>query len=317
MVRPTGNLKAGPLAGPGSRRFGAASLAVGLLVSGAAAFSPDASGDAPEARGDSLSRHYFEAPGSGGDWTVQFEPSLWYAVPGGKVDMPGLETARGEIDLIDLGVDNTGLRPSGEFIFRRGRWMGLVGGIYLEEENDTALNQTISINGTAYDAGDRFEGRLRFASGRLLGGYRIHSFQGGPTADGGYNFTSDVDIIAGARFTHINWRLAAEDPGVSRDSIRESRLFPEAIGGFRWTLGFIEQITIDTELTIGGMTTGDDDTAFSIDIIQGLAWDPHPNLGAQFGYRQLLIRHNDGKGDDRFRYDGAIAGLYAGVKVRF
>lgn len=317
MVRPTGNPKAGPLAGPGSRRFDAAALAFGLLVSGASALSPDDSGDAPEARGDSLSRHYFEAPGSGGDWTVQFEPTMWYAVPGGKVDLPGFETPGGEIDLIDLGMDNTGLRPSGEFIFRRGRWMGLVGGIYIEEENDTALNQTVSVNGSSYDPGDRIESRLRFASGRLLGGYRIHSFQGGPTADGGYNFTSDFDLVAGARFTHINWRVAAEDPGVSRDSIRESRLFPEAIGGVRWTLGFIEQITIDTELTIGGMTTGDDDSAFSIDIIQGLAWDPHPNLGAQFGYRQLLIRHSDGKGGDRFRYDGAVAGLYAGVKVRF
>lgn len=321
MVRRSGDPEADHgRAVSGRRRLSAATLlccALPMLAVPASAFWT--SDDEPEAEAvdGSLRSIYFEAPGPVRDWTVQFEPSVWYAVPGGSIDLPGLRASGGDLSLIDLDMDRTGLRPAGELQFRRGRWMGLVGGIYLEEESDTTLNRGAVVNGTGFDAGDRVESRLRFATARLLGGYRIHSYQGGPTAEGGHNFTSDIDFIAGARFTSVNWRMAAEDPGVTRESVDQSRLFPEAVGGVRWTMGFVEEFSIDAEATVGGMTTGDDDSAFSLDIILGFAWDPHPNMGAQFGYRQLLVRFSDGEDEDRFRYDGEIAGLYAGVKVRF
>jgi len=49
----------------------------------------------------------------------------------------------------------------------------------------------------------------------------------------------------------------------------------------------------------------------------GVTWRPVRHVGVQVGYRQLAFDLEDGEGTDRFRFRGAMAGVFAGVTVRF
>ena len=62
-----------------------------------------------------------------------------------------------------------------------------------------------------------------------------------------------------------------------------------------------------------------DPSCFGFEIAPTLMWEPTPNLGIQLGYR--LLTANNESGDqadgDYYQFDGSLAGLFAGIEIRF
>ena len=258
---------------------------------------------------------YRKAPGAGNrDWTVQFEPSVWYAAAEGDVDLPGF-SVRG-LSLSDLKVDGTSLHFAGELHLRRGRWSIILGGFHFEEEGEALPGVGFSLAGESF--GDSASLRTDFSQTTILAmaGYRVFAYEGKHRVRGAVAFTGDLDVVAGARFTRLEFDQRATAPGGATASQSVSELFPQAVLGVRWSMGIIEEITVDAELTAGWLDTGDR-SSLSVEITLGFAWEPTPNFGAQFGYRLIASSFESGSSETGFDFAGGLAGLYAGVKFRF
>jgi opacity protein-like surface antigen len=74
-------------------------------------------------------------------------------------------------------------------------------------------------------------------------------------------------------------------------------------------------LTVDAQIAVGGMPTGN--TSYSFDIIVGVQWRPVENVGVQLGYRALFFGLGSGDGESEFNFDGSLQGLYGGLVVRF
>jgi len=77
-----------------------------------------------------------------------------------------------------------------------------------------------------------------------------------------------------------------------------------------------EQIDIDLEVNVGAAPFGDHSSS-SWDAMLGFTWRPIENLGVQIGFRNISFNLENGDGADEFAWDGALAGLFAGVVLKF
>jgi len=258
---------------------------------------------------------YKKAPGAGNrEWTVQFEPSIWFAAAEGDVDLPGFSLKGSRF--ADLKIDGTSLHFAGDLVIRRGRWSIILGGFHFEEEGRASPGVGFTLAGESF--GDDASLRTDFSQTTILAmaGYRVVAYEGPRLDSGRIGFTGDLDVVAGARFTRLKFDQRATAPGGQSASQSVSELFPQAVLGVRWSMGLIEEFTVDAELTAGWLDTGDR-SSLSVEIALGFAWEPTPNFGAQFGYRIIVSSYESGSSDSGFDYEGGLAGLYAGVKLRF
>ncbi len=91
----------------------------------------------------------------------------------------------------------------------------------------------------------------------------------------------------------------------------------EPFVGTKAELILYQDFTIDLETSIGGYSWTGDEKSASVDIRVGFQYRPHKNVGAQIGYRMLAFNLSQGSGDSEFGWQGAMAGLYAGLVLRF
>jgi hypothetical protein len=99
-------------------------------------------------------------------------------------------------------------------------------------------------------------------------------------------------------------------------SAGDDALHAHPYAGVRWELEIREQFTIDLEVTLGGFESGDSES-WSSDILVGFQWNPTQHFGAQIGYRQLLLGIESDEAPQEFAWQGGLAGVYAGVTLRF
>ncbi|MFT3684128.1 MAG: hypothetical protein QM783_04230 [Phycisphaerales bacterium] len=62
-----------------------------------------------------------------------------------------------------------------------------------------------------------------------------------------------------------------------------------------------------------------DPSVAGFEIAPTFMWEPTPNLGIQLGYRLLIADCETGSNGNpgHYRLDGSLAGLFAGVEIRF
>ncbi len=249
-------------------------------------------------------------------WTLSAEPSVWFASPGGKMKLSRSGGTSGQnlrTELSDLNLDNPSPSPGGEINLRKGDWGLTVRGFYFSSEGDATQSSAGQIGDLSFASGDRLRSELEFGAVEAEGSYRFIDRNLRPLDEGGHAFNFALDGVAGLRLYDIGWsvREVGAATGESADEF-----FIEPLVGGKISMELYEQVTVDLQLTAGGIGWSGYDV-FSVDVIVGVQWNPHPNLGVQAGYRQLAFGLGRGEDDDRFEQRGALAGLYAGVVLRF
>lgn len=244
-------------------------------------------------------------------WTIRFEPSIWFVAPAGDLTVPGAGSS--SVDVGDLNLDSPRLTPAGELTFNTDRWRLSVSGFdFSTEDRGSTANRNFRVGDVDVLDGDSVESDLRFLSWDVKVRYEIAEIPGRPLADGRWPYVMSLEAVGGVRFYDVGFDLSAPGGTASSDEF-----FAEPVAGLRVVLDVLERLTIDVESTIGAWTDGGDRESFSFDIAAGFMYRPIENVGVQIGYRQQMFSLSSGEGSDEFEFDGALAGVYAGVVVRF
>jgi len=250
-------------------------------------------------------------------WKVRVEPSAWYTAPSGTIKLPRASPMSGgntPTDVPDLNLDNPHLTPTGEVHLRRGLWrMAMRGFIYSADQESTgAAGQ---IGDVAYAPTDTLGTSFDFASFELEGGYTLAHGDLRPRQKG-YIVRTNFEAVFGARAYSVDWRVDRINPGTGFSGAGADELFLEPLVGVKADLVLYDQLTMDVQLSVGGMPLGETSSA-SVDIIVGFAWQATENLGVQIGYRALFFDLQTGQEDAGFEFTGAMQGLTGGLVFTF
>lgn len=260
-------------------------------------------------------------------WRIQIEPSFWYVSPSGRVKLPvssgtgpsGFTSAGDDVKLERLNLDTPRFEPAGELHLTGGRWRFTFSGAAYSIEQDTTADSTFRLGSITAAPGDELDVDFDFTTVEATAGYR---FLGRDFADAARTERPDQGIAAvgrvyglfGARFYDVGFDVRTTSGPLEQASADE--FFVEPIAGIRAELDLAESFTLDLQATVGGLPAGDS-SSYSFDIQAGFHWRPHPNVGIQIGYRQLAYWLSDGEDAEEFEYNGRLAGLFAGLVIRF
>ena len=262
-------------------------------------------------------------------FSISFEPAVWFAGVGGDLKLPRGEPpvllgtapgtsssgANGEADINDLGFDDPQTSAFGEANIGYGRYRFNVRGVYFSHDDTSTVSSTGSIGEVDYAPSDTLTGSLDFLLFEVKGGYRVYELAERPRQNGdGYVFRFYADVMGGARLYNVDWTIDREGVSNSTNSFDDSWIEPTIGGKLGVTL--YEQIDIDLEVNVGAAPFGDHSSS-SWDAMLGFTWRPIENLGVQIGFRNISFNLENGDGADEFAWDGALAGLFAGVVLKF
>jgi hypothetical protein len=249
------------------------------------------------------------------DWKVRFEPAIWLVSPSGTVRMPGASTESVRVE--HLNLDTPEVRPSGEVHLAADRWRLSFFGSQYAQETRFAAEQGFSLGDVTIDPGDIVDAEFDFTVVEVAAGYRI--WEADLDRDSANQaMTVDTDIrlyaIGGLRAYDVD--LDVREIGGEGGRSATDQFFVEPILGLRGEIDIARDVTIDLQMTGGGYLDSDRSVA-SLDIVTGFQWRPHPNVGVQVGWRQVAYWLDDGDGPDEFEYNGRMAGIQAGLVIRF
>lgn len=243
-------------------------------------------------------------------YKVRLEPSVFFVAPGGTLRLPGSSTATLKLENVDL--DRPRMSPFAELHVRSGDWRVSLSG-FAVSLNDvvTFAPQAGQIGGLAFAAGSRINSSINFATGDCLVAREL----GAPDSISGKrdpDLAVSFEAFGGLRFYDVSFNF--DLPG---GSLGADQFFLQPVVGLKSTLNVVEKFTIDVQMSVGGFTDGADHSSLSYDILVGFMYRPVENVGIQIGYRLYIFDLNDGPENARFDYQGAMAGVYGGVVVRF
>lgn len=260
------------------------------------------------------------------EWTVQIEPSFWYVSPSGKVKLPassgtgGFTSAGDSVELDRLNIASPRFEPSGEIHLNYDRWrVTFSGADYSINRDDTVADSSFRLGSVVVAPGDTLNAdfhltTVELTAGRRVWGWPFSSPEHTQHPEHAVESLARLYVIGGARFYDVGFDVARTSGGFA--SAEADEFFGEPIVGVRIEADLARDFTLDLQATGGGLPTGDT-SSYSVDIQAGFQWRPHPNVGVQIGYRQLAYWLSDGSDEDEFTYNGRLAGLFAGLVIRF
>lgn len=244
-------------------------------------------------------------------WKVRFDLMAWYAAPGGKLTLPTSGGGR-ETKLEVLDMDNPRLSPLGELDLRMGNWRFSFGGFSFQGETAASgATEGGQIGDFAFNTGDQVRTHLDFQSFELTAGYRVWDVALNPGADT-YALVLGVDVIGGGRIYDTSVAVGSAGAPLPAE---QNEFFGEPVLGVKADFDFYRAFSIYLRTT-AGYFPGDNST-WSWDIALTGVYRPMENVGILVGYRQLLFDLESGSGNGLYRFRGGIAGLYAGLELRF
>jgi len=244
-------------------------------------------------------------------WKIRFEPNAWYVAPGGDLTLP---TSGGgqKTDVSVFDMDNPRLSPAGELDIRAGSWRLTFGGFSFQAKtNASAATESGQIGNTAFNEGDPLKSSMDFQSFQATVGYRLCDEALNPE-NGVYAVVFGLDVLVGAR-TYDMSVLVQQAAGPDMSATDE--FFADPIAGLRADFDFYKVFSIDFRTTAGYYPG--DRSVWSFDIALSGVYRPIENVGIMVGYRQLLFDLATGDGNSEFEFRGGLAGLFAGVELRF
>lgn len=246
------------------------------------------------------------------EWTIEINPRLWWVSPSGDIHFPG---GSNDVSIEDLNLDTPELTPAGSLAINADRFrFSFFGASYSRNAAFTTVSP-LAVGSISLLPTGPSESSFDLGMYELTVGYRFlqrdfkhHSETSAESAD----LILDLYGLAGARMYDLN--IDVSQVGTGTSSVDE--FFIEPIIGVRTELTIIRDFSVNLQLDGGGF--GDSDrSSFSFNVGVDFQWCPLPWIGVQIGWRQVFYSFEDGDSTDKFKYDGALAGLFAGVVLRF
>ncbi len=255
------------------------------------------------------------------DWTLSFEARAWYAAPSGDLRLPGGVAADDKIEMDELGADSPRLSPYGEVRVQRGKLRFGFSGSFFSADEGSTIEATRTLGEVDVYAGEH--ARLDFSHWSLdaLALYEVFSYVDGSTVDGRDEVRIRGSLGGGLRVSGVDFDFAIDptDPGRTGGETLTSGYdgtFVELVAAAALDIDLYERWYLSVEAT-GGAFGLDDRTSTSFSIEPTLAWHPNSRVGVEVGYRMLIHRMEDGESPGEFEWNGSLAGVFAGVSVRF
>lgn len=242
-------------------------------------------------------------------YTYEIEPFVWYVSPGGDV---GYARGTATVNTKNLSIDDPALYGGAEFHVVHDKWrFSLLGAV--SGQNGASVQATARTLGTlSVAAGDTLRTEVELNTASLRAGYRIWEFESDPNERGVPEISSAVELVGGVRA--FDYSLESEiTAGGATGSVEGDMFHLEPIVGAKWEIHFQDQYTIDFSSNFGYLPELDDQSSSSLDLTVGFKYRPTPNVGAQIGYRLLVFD----LASDEVEAEGALAGLYGGIAIRF
>lgn len=265
------------------------------------------------------------------DWTVRLEPKVWFVAPSGTLKLPissgdgpgSVTTAGDDVELERLNLDSPRLEPAGDIHLASGRWLfGFSGATFSLDRDRTTADETFRLGAVSVAPGDSLRVAMEFTTAEVLGGYRVYSRDFAAESElpeNAYDAVLGVYVVGGARFYDLGIEVRRAG-GAGPFQADVDQFFAEPIAGLRFELDFAREFSMVVQTTAGGFADSDR-SSISFDVQAGFQWRFWDGrAGLQIGYRQLLFvltDGSDGPAAEEFEYDGRMAGLFAGLQVRF
>jgi hypothetical protein len=259
------------------------------------------------------------------EWKVSLSPRLWWTSPSGELKLPassgtgpGAFTDPGDtIDVSQLNLDTPRLSPAGELHVAAGRWrFAFSAGAFSLDRETTIADSAFRAGSVEISPGESMSVRFDDSVFEATAGYQVYSWDFDAASRSPANAAdTGMRLIAlgGVRLHDLDIDLRSRDDATTAST---DQTFTEPIGGLRAEFALTRRFAIELQAT-GGAWIESDRSVYSLDLCVIVRWTPAPNIGVEFGWRQIAFSLSDGDGADEFEYLGAVAGVFAGITVRF
>lgn len=282
-------------------RFPKIRRSIDLAIPGAVGLGVLLAGSVARAQEDPLAQ---PAP----SWRITLKPGVWAPSLAGDLQLPGgASSARVE----RFNVDSIQPTALGRWEFRRGKLTINGSGFGFTLDKRTTPDANLNLGGLSFPKGDAVNAEFDLLSVEMTAGWRVWERTLTPNEDG-KTVVIGVDAYGGLRAYHMNTSFGMIG-GATRGS--DNTFFEPIVGG-RLTVAILDNFGFFVALDGGGMPIGNH-TSTSFDIITGIHWRPWPDVGFEFGWRQLSVDLQDGSGAQKTEFNGELAGIIGSLVIRF
>lgn len=257
------------------------------------------------------------------NWSVRIEARVWYVAPEGDLTMPGSAPGTAPVKLSTLHADDPEASGAGQVTIRipqneehtwgtpefwKSGWLFSVSGASFSGDSDTTAGAGFTIGSLAVAGGAAVNTDIKWTTFQALAGKWITGSDFGTGGD----VHIDLYAVTGLR-VHTQDITITSGGG----STTANETFGSAVLGVRLDLQLPGKFAIDLDLNANFWPGDPSSTGF--DIAPTFTWRPTNNLGIQIGYRLLFADCEAGNenGSNYYKLDGSLAGLFAGVEIRF
>lgn len=250
------------------------------------------------------------------------EPGVWYVAPGGQFRFPSIGPASpSHIHMEDINMDSPRLSPFVELNVNAGsRWGASLRAVALSANSrGFTTGAATQFGDTTLPAGTPARTSLDYLQAEAEVRYALYPYWKDEEATRAsmnwQNLDHRFDFVGGVRLIDFNMMVARDVSGVPTTVAEADSTFIMPYLGIKGSVVIAEKVTIDLATSFGGLAGLDHKQSFAWDMLVGFQYHVTPHLGAQIGYRQLLLRLNET--DTHLKWDGAVAGLYFGFVGTF
>ncbi len=243
------------------------------------------------------------------DWSIRIMPRAWFVAPAGDLELPGVGGQTVTLDTLNL--DSTRVQPAGQIDIQAERWMISLAGSTVSSDSTRVASAPFQLGNTVVGGGQAFDSSFDYTTVQALVGYNLWQYNlDAQKAEDAGDTRFRIFVLGGARLHDV--QASIERPGVANSRSESSLTTVSLIASTRLQLTFARDFNIEVDLSAGGLH---DSSTF--DISAFINYQPVDWFAAQFGYRHLEVEAESGSDSNRFRWNGSVAGVYAGVVFRF
>jgi len=226
-------------------------------------------------------------------WSASAELTLWRPAFQDDIALPGAPALLAE----DLNLDEPELTPALAVTLTDGDWRVEVGGFIFGTDTSRSAPDAFTLGGVSVPAGAPYSAELDYGALEILVTRRVWSRT---LSD---EISLALDAGGGLRASDLSVDIASGGAADSGD-----QTWVDALAAARLAVELPRDFDFDIHAEAGGGLN-----SFTASIGTSIRWQPEPWIGAQLGYRFIATSIDD----DGFEYEGAIAGLYAGLSFEF
>lgn len=267
---------------------------------------PAAVTTAKAASGEAATLQQQETP-----WSLRLSGRAWYVAPSGDLQLSSQNGLGSTVQLADLNLDKPRVTPFVQLDLQADKWLLTLSGGGVSVSGLSLSPGAVQIGNTAVGAGQAVDAKFEYTTVQAMVGYKIYAYDLSNDREGDTGDTAfRLHALGGIRVHDLS--AQAQRPGVAGSLSEDSRTTVDLIAGLRGELQIARQFAIEVDLSAGAL-----DSSYSWDIAAAFAYRPCTNFGVQVGYRNLGVQVKDGSGNNQFKWDGALAGLFVGAQLRF